>query len=269
MISIITSSYRPNLFESLKENIKSTIGDTEYELIRINNPELMSVSQAYNKGANQARYDILLFVHEDIEFKSSGWGDLLVAHLKLDNVGIVGVAGSLKRFNLPIGFETGIKKYRRIYLKHDQNENIKSQSYKDPVKVRTLDGVFMALTNNRWKEFKFNELIDGFHFYDLDLSLRISEKYQNYVAQDILIVHKSLGKFNNAWINAVLKFHSIRYRFDEATEEELNYMRRYWYLRLRNEDISLVNRIRYILKMGVNRQSKHEALKFLITRPKK
>lgn len=266
MISIIISSYNENYFLKLKNNIKETIGDVEYELIQIWNPGIMSISDAYNKGAYKTRYDNLLFIHEDVEFLSNNWGAVVLKYLQLNNVGICGLAGSEKYFNLPIGFETGIKKYRQIYLKHQKDEVVKSRLKSIPIKVRTLDGVFLIMLKGTWQKLRFNKDIKGFHFYDLDITLRASRIYQNYVIPEISLHHFSLGHFNNSWVKAILKLPTKDYDFDIPTKNELNFVRNYWYNRLANEDISILNRLKYVLKMGVDRSSRKVALHFLFRR---
>ena len=65
MLSIIISSYQPHYYTALEKNIAATCG-VEYELIKIDNPGLMGLCQAYNKGAEKAKYEYLLFLHEDV-----------------------------------------------------------------------------------------------------------------------------------------------------------------------------------------------------------
>lgn len=263
MISIIISTYQSKYFDVLSQNIGLTIGNTAYEIIQVKNQGIMSLSKAYNKGAKEAKYDFLLFVHEDVEFLIKDWGEIILKYSKIENAGIFGLAGSLKKFKLPTGFETGIKKYRRVYVKHRREEEIESQSDERIIKVRTLDGVFLAMSKKRWEMLKFNEEIKGFHFYDIDISLRASKYFQNYIIQEIRLIHFSRGSFDSSWIKAALRFNSMNYDFDIPTREEFNYTRKFWYERLKNENISIKNRIRYILKMGFNKDSVKAALLFL------
>lgn len=62
MLSIIISSYQPQFYSALEKNIAETIG-IPYEIIKIDNPNLMGICEAYNKGASLSKYDYLLFVH--------------------------------------------------------------------------------------------------------------------------------------------------------------------------------------------------------------
>lgn len=266
MISIIISSYKENYYQLLLSNIQQTIGSVKYEVIKISNPGLMGISKAYNQGANQAMYDDLLFIHEDIEFLKNDWGSFLIDSLQHENLGVLGVAGGIRKFNLPTGHDQGIDEDRRLFVKHDKNEKDKLDFYKDMEPVKTLDGVFLAMRKERWKEFKFNEGLKDFHFYDLDLSLRVSNKFTNYVTSQIPILHFSTGNFDNKWIQASLEFHQKSYNYDFATPIETEMIRNFWYNRLIKEDISWKNRLYYIFGMGVDQFSIAQATNFLFSK---
>ena len=70
-------------------------------------------------------------------------------------------------------------------------------------KVFATDGVFLAIKKNIFNQCKFDEiLLNGFHGYDLDLSLCISKTHQNYIVDDILIEHFSKGNQDCNWLKA-------------------------------------------------------------------
>ena len=117
MISIIICSREKTRASQLKKNIQDTIG-TEFETIIIDNSENKhSITQAYNIGIDQSKFDYLCFIHEDIEFKTSNWGNILTSHIDKNPQGIVGVAGGI--FN-PIYInritDYAVLKYRRRFL---------------------------------------------------------------------------------------------------------------------------------------------------------
>lgn len=263
MISIIISTYRKNYLAQVASNIKKTIGNVAYEIIEIENPDVMGIATAYNHGASRAKYNYLIFLHEDVSFSSKNWGKKVVEILKEQEAGILGLAGNEKKFSLPTGCETGINLYRHVFVVHSTEEKLKKKAPKDAIPVRTLDGVFLAMTAERWKEFKFNEDIPGFHFYDLDISLRVSNKYQNYVIPTISLKHFSLGNFGDRWITKCIKFHKRDYIFDICSNEEKELVRKFWYSRLMSEKISFYNRFMYIQQMGFSLDSWRQALKFL------
>lgn len=250
MISIIISSHKENHYQLLLKNINKTIGNIDYEIVKISNPGLMGISSAYNEGANKANYKNLLFIHEDIEFLTIGWGNFLIESFKTEDLGIIGVAGGIRKFKLPTGHDQGIDEDRRLFVKHHRGENDKPNIYKDLEPVKTLDGVFLAMSKSTWEKFRFNEEIKGFHFYDLDITLRTSEFLQNYVISKISILHFSRGGFNDNWLKAAIKFHQADYEFDIPSQFERNWVAKFWYERLVYENISFRNRLQYIFNMG-------------------
>ncbi|SOC78582.1 Glycosyltransferase like family protein [Salinimicrobium sediminis] len=264
MITIIISSVKDGLFFSLEENIKKTIGNITYEIIRINNPGIMSIGVAYNKGAKKAKFNHLLFIHEDIKFLQNNWGlELLQIHNSNENIGIIGLAGGTKKFLLPTGFESGIYQLKHNFIPRNEKQATNFFSKNELRQVKTLDGVFLSLTRKRWEELKFSEEIEGFHFYDLDISLRASENFENFVTSRIPIIHYSLGKFDNMWIRSSINFHKRKYHFDICNSQEKSVVRNFWYKRLLREEISFVNRVYYSFNLGIDRASIKNFLKFL------
>lgn len=208
MISIIISSYLPHYFSALQKNIAETIG-APYEIIKIDNPGLMGICEAYNKGANRAQYDLLLFIHEDILFQTQNWGEKLISHLNESKTGIIGVAGSSYVPSAPSSW-TVSEKYNFANILQGSKENTDSfhihTTHQNRNKVFAVDGVFIAINKENYLNFKFNEkLLKGFHGYDLDFSLRVSKKLQNYVVDDILIEHFSTGNLDKTWLDANIK----------------------------------------------------------------
>ena len=94
MISIIISSFNKEYFEKLENNINITIGQIDYELIKIDNQGIMGICEAYNIGGSKAKFPYLIFCHEDIIFHTINWGEYL---LKIFNsvikIGLLGVLG--------------------------------------------------------------------------------------------------------------------------------------------------------------------------------
>lgn len=203
MLSIIISSYQPQFYSALEKNIAETIG-IPYEIIKIDNPNLMGICEAYNKGASLSKYDYLLFVHEDVIFHTNNWGQILIDHLEIENTGVVGVAGSNYVPKTPYGWFVFDEKYNfKNYIQNNKeksNPELKliTQSFAE---VFALDGVFMAVKKSIFQEFLFDEEVKGFHGYDTDFSLRVATKYHNYVINNVLIEHFSFGYQDKVWID--------------------------------------------------------------------
>ncbi len=196
MISLIVCHRNKTLLEALKKSVESTIG-VPYEFVIIDNLDNQyTIAQAYNKGANEAKYDCLVFVHEDVEFLTKDWGCALMDILKKKSIGAVGVAGSTYLNERGVWAEVGVP-FVKGRLVHRDGGRLFVSTYseeKRDEKVVVLDGCFLACRKEVAKEVPFDETMDGFHFYDVDWSLRIVQKYDVLVTQSFMILHKSYGK---------------------------------------------------------------------------
>ncbi|WP_089754782.1 glycosyltransferase [Chryseobacterium soldanellicola] len=229
MISIIISSYLPQYFSALEENISGSIG-VAYEIIKIDNPGLMGICKAYNQGAKKAKYENLLFIHEDLLFRTQNWGKNLLNHLNQSDTGIIGVAGSSYVPYAPSSW-TVSDKYNFVNIIQGNKENKDSflihTTKNNRNKVFAVDGVFIAIKKEKFAGYLFNEdLLKGFHGYDLEFSLRVSKKFQNYVVDDILIEHFSKGNLDKTWMdtNIVVKQNTgtdFQKNIDSQTEKKV------------------------------------------------
>ncbi|UAY50691.1 glycosyltransferase [Ferruginibacter albus] len=263
MLSVIISTYRPQLFNELADNIKETVG-CEYEIVPVINDRKYNIGQAYNIGAANARFPHLCFLHEDVFFHSHNWGNTIIKHLA-STAGLIGLAGSEVKTYLPTGWTSGMLKWDRFNV-HQKNENYALED-RAPSLVSVIDGVLMATTKELWQKIKFDETQEGFHFYDIDFSLRMSKINNVAVIYDIHLEHFSKGNFNDEWITASLKFHKKHntnkgYFFQTISGEEKNRIRRFWYYRLSSETISFKNRLAFFFTMGVNISAIKPALSF-------
>lgn len=208
MISIIVSSYQEEYFSTFSESVHETIGITDFEIIRIWNPDLMSITEAYNLGAEKSKYENLLFIHEDVVFHTENWGERLIHHLDNPEVGIIGVAGSSYVPVAPSSW-TVSKEYNAVNILQSDKKDLITEHLQSALQQRTevyaIDGVFMAITKKKFNTIKFSGEIKGFHSYDLDFSLRTAKKFQNYVINDILIQHFSKGNRDKKWFDANIK----------------------------------------------------------------
>lgn len=210
MISIIISSFRDSYFSALALNIADTVG-VEFEIVKVYNPGIMGICEAYNSGASNSKYPYLCFVHEDVQFVTRNWGQKLIQHFTSDaNTGVIGVAGSICKSKMLTSWWqpviSGIETKRTNYLQYYQDNKITSHMYLNPLKelkskVVSLDGVFLACPQKVWREILFDQnLLKGFHGYDLDFSLRAGNQFNNYVVYDILLEHFSEGVNDLKWL---------------------------------------------------------------------
>jgi hypothetical protein len=83
------------------------------------------------------------------------------------------------------------------------NKQLKLSRYSDAVgdqPVVAVDGLLMAVSKETFRKHRFDaKTFDGFHFYDIDFSVRASEDSKMLVTTDILTKHLSGGSFNDSW----------------------------------------------------------------------
>lgn len=212
MISIIVSSYREELYKALSKNIAATIGNIDFEIIKIDNSGKMGISKAYNIGAEKAKFNYLLFLHEDVLFRTIGWGEIIKKIFENNkDLGLLGIAGNSIKTKMPSTWWTGPGlNYIRI-VQHDKpnskifdkNEGFDEKSF---VEVAAIDGVLMVMKND--ERIKFDENLKGFHNYDLSLSLKhycLNKKVG--ATNEILIEHFSGGKIDRDWYLSTSIFH--------------------------------------------------------------
>jgi len=202
MLSIIVCSKNKELKSMFVNNIDKTIG-IEYELISIDNSNnSYSICSAYNAGFTKSKYPYICFVHEDVLFHTQNWGEKIINHLQANNTGILGLAGGDLVTRIPISWsklmpsiniiqsdKTGKIKTKRMKYPEDYNYSKRS--------VILLDGVMLSMSRDLMLKIKFDEKLEGFHGYDLDISIQSAiNGYTNYVAYDIELEHFSRGKTN-------------------------------------------------------------------------
>lgn len=225
MISVIVCSIEEHLFNRFSESLAKTIG-VDYELIRIENQkEKLPIAKAYNKGASQASFDFLVFVHEDVVFHTDNWGGELVNRFQLlNNPGVLGIAGSNY---LPISpsywwIPDPTRRFSNYMDNHESGKigegKHRNSGHSNPVPVFLLDGMFLGMKKEVFKKVKFDESLEGFHGYDTSICLRSAEKFQNYFIPDILIEHFSPGKPNTTWLLNTVKSYSQKEKIPYQNE---------------------------------------------------
>jgi hypothetical protein len=208
MISIIISSINPTLLNQLSENIEKTIG-VEYEIISHNNYKSnWGICKVYNHCAEKAKYENLVFCHEDILFHTQNWAEILLNYLNNEEIGLIGVAGGIYKSKFHSSWWVNlidINLQRINIIQHSKNIshidfiNPKNEKFSNVV---AIDGVFMACRKHIWENNIFDENnFSKFHFYDLDFSFQISQTHKVVVVYDILIEHFSIGSYDKDWVH--------------------------------------------------------------------
>jgi len=280
MLSIITCSIKPELATQLHENIKQTIG-IDFEFITIDNRlNNYGLCQAYNIGAAKAKYPYICFAHEDILFHTPDWGRNLIAHLQQPEIGLVGIAGGTlmtqtpatwwNNFHPKVIYMNLLQHHPKGIVKHD-TKTVTNTTHNQVV---ALDGVFLACRKEIWQEFPFDEkTFTGFHFYDVDFSFQIAQKYKVKVIYDVLIEHFSIGNANKQWLETqlifnnkwktILPFSSIHYTPDEIKTIE-NHNMQILITNILRFKLNKIILLKYIFNYFKTARSKIHFFKFII-----
>jgi glycosyltransferase involved in cell wall biosynthesis len=213
LLSLITCSRFSDIEDALKINLRETVG-VKYELIVVNNSNgQKSIFEAYNEGIEKSTGDFLVFLHDDLRFKTINWGAIIEEIFDGNpQMGLLGIAGSKIKTRMPSPWWTNPIHIRIVqHHKDGKQSEEKNIGFKDKelVEVAVLDGVLMVM--RRDEKIRFNKYLKGFHNYDLDLSLEHHKLGKGvYTTNRILIEHFSGGTVDEKWYKSTSKFHKIR-----------------------------------------------------------
>jgi hypothetical protein len=262
MLSILICSVNNSYLERLNINIRDTIGH-EYELLVWDNlADPKPITQVYNLLAARAKYPYCCFIHEDIVFRTNNWSvNLLQAFDQHPETGLIGIAGAKYKSRTPSGWSTGIPGMDFCNIFHQDADGEISHLYSNPHQSRfentvNVDGVFIAIRKEVWRNIKFNEnLLQGFHLYDIDFSFHVHSVAKAAVILNIDILHFTEGgNFGNEWLDYTIQWHhqyakelpqsADLYPASSRIEKKIA---RNWIYRLRFEKISFQNKWKWVL----------------------
>src|ERR1700712_2326715 len=215
MVSIIISSANAQQLEQVTENIGDTIG-VPFEIIGFDNSNgQQGICTVYNRGIQQAKYDILCFMHEDVIIKTQNWGIALKAIFEENpDVGLLGVVGGgYKPFTPSTWGGLGIyNTFSNIIQSYKHSDKPPYHDFRNPdnaklEEVACVDGVWLATTKKVANSIKFDETFTGFHSYDIDYSIAVGQQYKVCVTYEVLMNHLSEGSYSRGWLEDTLKLH--------------------------------------------------------------
>jgi hypothetical protein len=204
-ISIIICSKSKIALNRVTQNITDTIGCV-FELIHEdNNENNSSLSSVYNRLQKIAQYPFVIFLHEDVLFYSQNWGFVVQKILSCKETGLLGLSGSIYKSKFPSVWSSSLQSGYRI-----SGEQFELISVQDSLcnKVAVIDGCFIAARKNVIETHSFDENLNGFHGYDIDISLEIGKHYDVVVAKDINFTHLSNGIQNLDWLLSSIYIHN-------------------------------------------------------------
>jgi hypothetical protein len=148
---------------------------------------------------------------------------------------------------------------------------------KNEIEVVCIDGTFMCCSKSTWEKVRFNEeILSGFHFYDIDFSLRIAYYKKVIVTNKINIVHFTKGgNFGDKWVEHAFIFHNEFKNILPYSTSDINAKNadkdtpKYWLDWLKNQPVSFSNRVRWVSsqKLYLSIILWYSIIKFFLYRP--
>jgi hypothetical protein len=186
------------------DHIKETCG-CDLNVICVHNPDGISLSKIYADMTvnEEIETNIIVYIHDDIEFLRKGWGkEVLRLFNENEKYGIIGVAGSAQ-FDENGAWWNYDKKFGQVLHRSEGKSWLTAFSPlldKDLQEVAVIDGLFIAIHKKRITENFSRELL-GFDMYDIYfcLSNLIQNKCKIGVTTNIRLAHNSVGKLKDTW----------------------------------------------------------------------
>lgn len=192
-LSLVTVYNDRNKLEEMLNSAKKQIDvDIQYILINNDKNQFSSASKALNYGISKITGDVVIFLHQDIEFLDESVLEKAYDFAIKNPYTVFGAAGieDKNKVHSPKSLSN---------MKGAYNTRIGELS--KPTKAFTLDECLIGCNVCCLKDLKFDEKIcDGWHLYGADFCLQaqISEKY-DVVALPMNVYHKSNGNADKSY----------------------------------------------------------------------
>ncbi|RYE14381.1 MAG: glycosyltransferase, partial [Sphingobacteriaceae bacterium] len=174
MLSLIICSRSTDSLNAVVASVDDTIG-LPYEVIVIDNSKgAYGICEAYNIGAAKAQYDLLCFMHEDIRFQTTGWGQVVVDTLRDPTVGVLGVTGGQYQVAAPAawwgcGLDFCRENVLNLFPDGHTELDLRNPEGQQLTDVAVVDGLWMCSRKEVWQKYPFDSrTFTEFHFYDVD-----------------------------------------------------------------------------------------------------
>lgn len=211
MISIVYSTHKDEQYNNkFKQHLLDTVGLKDVQILQYINHNQYSLTEIYNKGLNDSKYDIVVFCHNDIIFEQKYWGKRISEHfVKNPDYGILGVAGTTYYPESGRWWDIQGEMVGQVYHQHNGRKWL--SEYNKPFGSKIIDsvivdGVLFSVKKSNLKT-NFDESFKGFHFYDTSFCM---SNFLNGVKigtiSNVPITHLSIGMTNVEWENNRIQF---------------------------------------------------------------
>lgn len=203
---IVCSKHTAEEKKDFIQHIKDTC-DCDAHVYFLINPDGIGLSKIYSDVIkdNKIENNIMVFIHDDIEFLRKGWGKEIIRLFKEHkDYGIIGVAGA-STYGTNGNMAWWQEKDRWGAVLHRNNGKSWLTSFSplldhDLEEVCVIDGLFMAIHKKRISK-NFNTDFSAFDFYDISMCIDnfLDGKTKIGVTTNIRIAHNSIGQMRPSW----------------------------------------------------------------------
>lgn len=208
MISIICIY---NNYEILNRCLISSLNmqkNCEYEVILVDSIKynFTSAVQALNFGAQKAKGDYYVFVHQDIKFLTDDTLEKLELICKNNDFGIAGVAGVKKKD------DGEVVSFSKII--HGKNSKNAAQitDFDSSIEVDSLDECLIIIPRNIFKERMFEEFYCTWHLFATEYCLAMKAYSKKILTIPLKMLHESEGASLNSNYFKAIYFLAKKYK---------------------------------------------------------
>jgi hypothetical protein len=199
-ISVVICSVDSDKFQRACALYERLLTGVTHEIVGIH--DARSLCEAYNRALRDAQGEIVIFSHDDVDILAPDFAAKLVA--ALGRFDVIGVAGATRAAG-PAWSWAG-HPHVHGWITHRSAANggwLVSISSPWPIVggAEVLDGVLLAGWRRAFEAVTFDATtFDGFHFYDVDFTLRAARAgWRVGICAELLLVHESEGRFDADW----------------------------------------------------------------------
>jgi hypothetical protein len=200
-VSVIICSIKPERFARVCAHYHALFADVPHEIVGIH--DASSLCEGYNRGAQRAIGDILVFSHDDIEIVTPDFAVKLLSYL--DCFDLIGAAGTTQLVGPAWVYSGWPHIHGQVAFHNTVTGKLIVQCYglngTCTPNVQAMDGVFLATRREVFERVCFDQFnFDGWHLYDVDFTFSAYlAGYRTAVCHDICLIHDSRGDWGEDW----------------------------------------------------------------------
>jgi len=208
MISIVICSIDARKFAAVSEMYSRQLSGQPYEIIHI--PDARGLCEGYNRGFAQCRGELVIFSHDDVEFKVPDFARRLLGHM--EHCDVAGIAGTDRVCGGDWSASGPPHIYGQVIHSGTDPGYFRVMVYSVPTRridaMQALDGVFLCCRREVVQRISFDqETFTGFHMYDMDFTYRAYQAgYRIAVCAELEPAHAAVSSYDEAWAVEERKF---------------------------------------------------------------